>query len=198
MTSEGDVIVPHAEVVNPLTDVRTTLLGSSMAILKDRGLTDRYYAMLPRQHHAAMRELIIGVWAPVELAVAHYQTLDRLGFTTSEQFELGRTYTLGIQKTFLGTILRLAGSGASPFTALQQLPRIAGRAFQGGSPAAFRCGPKDARIEYRGFPLGKIPYFREGFRGLITGSLELFCRRAFVTAKTFGDDDRIDYRLSWA
>src|SRR5262245_3484156 len=116
---EGAVIIPHAAPITPLREIRTTLLGSSLAILRERGLVERYYQKLEPEHHAAMRELIIGVWVPAELAVAHYRAMNQLEFGTQEQYDLGRTYTLRIQKSFLGTMFRLAGAGATPFTALE-------------------------------------------------------------------------------
>jgi hypothetical protein len=164
--------------------------------VRERGLLERYYEKLEPEHHAAMRELIIGVWVPIDLALAHYRAMNKLEFGTQEQFELGRINTLRIQKSFLGTMFRLAGAGATPFTALEQLPRIYERVFRGGSAAAYRCGPKDARVELKSFPLADIPYFREGFRGLITGSLELFTKRAFIAAKPMGTGE-IEFRMSW-
>ena len=43
----------------------------------------------------------------------------------------------------------------------------------GGAVAAYRTGPKDARVELVGFPALGIPYVRNGWQRMLQGTLAL-------------------------
>ena len=54
--------------VVPCTAVRSTLLSASLLSLRERGLTERYYALLPKDLHLAMQTLVAGSWVPMDVA----------------------------------------------------------------------------------------------------------------------------------
>lgn len=182
-----------------MTHVRSTLLSSSMLIVRERNLLSRYLERLPREHHDTMVGMVAGAWLPIDLALAHYTAMNELGFTPDQQFEIGQTITVKIQQSVLMSMVRLArGAGATPIVAAAQFHRLWSRLLMGGAGVVYKTGPKEARFEGLNVPLAQIPYFRNAWRGLIAGSFGLFCQRIYVrdlprymTATTVG------YRAQW-
>jgi len=80
--------MPGAEVVVPFrvpeqrlgraTEVRTTLLVSSLQSLRRRGHLDQYLRHLPAQRHATIQAVIAGQWAAIEVGRAHYVACEAL------------------------------------------------------------------------------------------------------------------------
>jgi len=180
-----EVIVPlHAPVerIEPVRSLRSTLLSGSIQALRGRGLFEKYFGELPRQHHDAIRSMVAGVWIPMELARAHYDALDRLIPSESDQFDMGRDVADRIHRTLLATVARAAtGVGVTPWIGLAQFPKLWERTFVGGGISVTKITPKDARVELVRLSLLETSYFRNAFRGVMAAGIELFCRRAFVT-----------------
>jgi hypothetical protein len=194
------VPLPDArDKVAPLRQIRSTLLSSSLQSLRDHGVSDRYFAALPREHHEAILSLVAGVWVPVDLAIAHYVTCDGLQLDTATTEAVSSSVAKRIHGSLLATVIRMAtGTGVTMVTGLQQVQRLYSRVFMGGGIGAYLLGPKEARLDFAGFQLAQIPYFRNGLRTTAKASLELFTRTLFVrelpertTART------VSYRLSW-
>jgi hypothetical protein len=203
-------VLPHEEVVlgarkasSPIpvaTHVRSTVLHSSIRIIRERGRFDAYAATLPRQHHEALFNLVVGVWVPMDIGLAHYEAANPVGFTPHEQYENGRLVVDRIGRTAFGLAGALArSSGATMWTALSNAQRMWDRVMLGGVLRVYRLGPKEARLEGYGAPLARIPYVRQGWRGMIAGIGELFCRKVYVTeiprlcgGSSFG------FRIAWA
>lgn len=185
-SGEEEVIVAlrggSIEAVVPVTQVRSTLIASSLLAIRERGHLDGYLEKLPVELHATVLESVAGVWLPVGVAMAHYHAADGLGLPVRDQFEIGRTVAERVQQSVLGTLTRLAkGAGVTPWIGLAQHQRLCDRMLQGGASAVYRLGPKEARIEIYGVPIVRFPYFRNGWRGLIAGSGELFATKIYVT-----------------
>src|SRR3954470_11808264 len=75
--------------VIPASRVRSTLIASSRAMLRERGWFERYAAYLNDDDRTAMDTLVPGVWVSTALIRAHYIAIDRVGLTVGEQLEMG-------------------------------------------------------------------------------------------------------------
>jgi hypothetical protein len=182
------------------THVRSTVLHSSLGIIRESGRFDAYAAALPPQYHDALFDLVVGIWVPMEIGLAHYEAANAVGFTPREQYENGRLVVDRIGRTAFGLVGALArSSGATMWTALSNAQRIWDRAMLGGMLVVYKLGPKEARLEGYGAPLVRIPYVRQGWRGMIAGIGDLFCQKAYVNeiprlcvGPSFG------FRIAWA
>lgn len=179
--SQEEVILALPERFEPVKHVRSTLLLSSVASMTAAGYRDAYFEALPKELHATIRDAVAGVWLPVEVAMAHYQTCSSLGLSRDTLIRLGRTVGEKTQGTLLGTAVRMAREvGVTPWSVLPQFQRFWNRAYDGGGLAVYKLGPKEARIEaYKAAPFD-TPYFRAAICGLAPGVLELFCTRAYM------------------
>jgi hypothetical protein len=125
---------------------------------------------------------MVGSWLPIEVAIAHYQACDSLGLSPNEQVEMGRDVSKNLERTLLGTAVRVARqAGVTVWTPLSQLHRLWDRMFIGGGAAVFKVGPKEARVEVVGCSLAPIPYFRNGLRGVVLGIGSAFTEKLYVT-----------------
>jgi hypothetical protein len=200
--SVGEVVVAlrtEGHRVPVVTQVRSTLLASSVRVLRAQGLLDRYLALLPSALHDPVLSAVAGSWMPLSIAMAHYGAADSLGLSTQEQFENGRRVADQIQNTMLGTVARAAkGAGVTPWVGLEYFQRLWDRIMVGGSGAVYRLGPKEARVECHGVPLVEYAYFRNAWRGMFAGSGALFCSRMFVTELPRLRDAPFVLRVAWA
>ena len=191
--------VPRAQL-GVAHEVRSTLLTSSLRTVRERGLLDRYLAALPPEHHETLVTGIAGVWLPMDVGVAHYRAMDCLGFSAAEQVKIGMIVADRVHGTFLGTMVRLASSaGVTPWTAVGYSQKLYDRLFRGGGGiAAFKLGPKEARVELAGMPLADIAYWRNGMRGMYQAGCELFCTKAYVTELPTKASLSTNARIAWA
>jgi hypothetical protein len=197
---EPIVPLPDArDRIPPLSQVRSTLLSSSLQSLRDHGAGDRYFERLPREHHEAILSLVAGVWVPVELAMVHYVTCDGLELDAAATEAISNDVAKRIHGSLLATVIRMAtGTGVTMLTGLQQVQRLYTRVFMGGAIGAYALGPKEARLDFVSFPLAAIPYFRNGLRNSAKASLELFARTLYmreIPERT--NAQAVSYRLSW-
>ncbi len=184
----------------PITKIRTTLLSASLLAIKERGLFDDYKRELSTEHREYIESIVGMDWAPFEVGMAHYGALDRLRLSNNEQYEIGLQVGARINQSLLGMAMRLAGeAGATPWTALGQLPRLWTRMLDGGAIGIYELAPKDARIELLGCPLARYGYCRNGWRGMIVGALTPLCRRIFITEiPELSDDNNFAMHAAWA
>jgi hypothetical protein len=181
------------------TEFRSTWLVSSLRSMRERGALDRYLSYLPLKFHEPVLSAVAGVWLPMDVALAHYEACDRLGYTYSELLAIGRDAGDRARTTVLSTAVRLTRqAGVTPWTVLAQLQRLWERMFKGGGVAAWKLGPKEARIELVGCPIARVPYFRVAMQGVLLGIGEMFCEKLYInevaglcTRTTLG------YRGSW-
>ena len=119
---EPEVIVPFAlprEKLPLATQVRSTLVASSLRSVRGHGFYDRYVALLDPGWRDAVLHAVAGVWLPLAAGVAHYKACDALGVSPAEQMEIGREVGDRIQGTFLASMVRVAkGAGVTPWDAL--------------------------------------------------------------------------------
>jgi hypothetical protein len=195
----GRAIIELPRTVPPVTGVRTTLLSASLLAIRERGLFETYLRELPREHHEFVHGLVAGAWVPIELGMVHYAALDRIGLTHTDQYEIGVAVGTRLQHSVVGTAMRLVGdAGATPWTALKQVPRLWSRVLDGGAVSVYELGPKDARIEFHRVPLARFAYCRNGWRGMVAGVLTLICRKIFVTeVPEMSDQNRFVMHAAW-
>ncbi len=180
-----EILVPFRaprEQLAPASQVRSTLLASSLRSLRARGLFERYIGIVDAAWRDTILGAIAGVWLPIEAGVAHYRACDALGLGAPEQVAIGREVGEQVHGTFLATMVRAARTvGVTPWTALGYTGKLYERLFEGGGCCVTKLGPKDARADLVNNPIVGIPYFRNGFRGLYQVGIELFCQKAYVT-----------------
>ena len=188
------------EHVPPTQRFRSTWLSSSLRSLRERNLLDRYLTILPAQHHEAVLNSIVGVWLPVEVAVAHYSACDALQIGVGEAVTIGREATNRVHGTVLSTFVRLAkGAGVTPWTVLVRLQELWGRIWLGGGVKVVKLGPKEARIEIASWPCAASGYCRAAMRGVIPGVTDLFCQKSYANEITpLTTKSSLGYLLSWA
>ena len=182
--SEAEVILPFPaprERLAVATEIRSTLIASSLQALKARGHWERYSEMLPEEHRDTIVHCIAGEWFPLAVGFAHYETCDRLGLSTEQQREIGEDVSRRIHETFLGVVLQMAkGVGVTPWTIVPKGNQIYARIIRGGGIQVTKLGPKDASIEVAKLPLLEIPYFRTATCGIYQVAIGMFAKRAHI------------------
>jgi hypothetical protein len=196
--AEG-VILPFPAHVEPVREVRTTIIVSSIGAIRAAGLFDQYAANLPAIEREQLVHLVPGLWIPVDLALVHYGACDALRLTSDQMAAYGRAVFDKTSGTLLGTMVRMAREvGASPWTVLPHLQRFWDRAYRGGGLRILKTGPKEARGEVIQARTCDSLYYRHALRGLLNGVLELFCQKAYVTIASDRRPAGVTYRMQWA
>jgi hypothetical protein len=184
VSEEGEIVLPFPAPIERLpvaTEIRSTLIASSLQSLKARGHWDRYIELLPAEHRDTIVHCIAGQWFPMTVGFAHYETCDKLGLTVEQQREIGEDVSRRIHETFLSVMLQVAkGIGVTPWTVLGKGNQIFARMAKGGGTQVRKLGPKDATVEIAGLPLLDIPYFRTATQGIYQVAIGMFAKRAHV------------------
>ena len=186
--------------IAPATHIRSTLITSSLNAVRRRGYMPTYEALVPPIHKERLLSCVAGVWLPMDVGRAHYETCNALGLSSHETYEIGKDVSVQVQATFLGTLAKMARSaGVTPWTGLSQFQRLWDRVLDGGGVAVYRVGPKDARVEIVALPLVDIPYFRTAFRGFIVAGCGIFAEAVYgKDVPSISEKGRAGYRMSWA
>ena len=199
MSVPGEVVLPFPERVPPVRHVRSTVLLASLQSLRDAGHFDRYVKALSVEHRDFLLGTVAGVWVDVAYAAAHYEACTTLGLSPDRQLAIGRGTFDRTKVTLLGTSVRMAQSaGVTPWTLLPHFHRFWSRGLDGGAIRVERLGPKDAQLDLKECRLVEIEYFRHGLRGLVTGMIELFCRKAYVREQRGHTSTSLSFRAQWA
>jgi hypothetical protein len=195
-----EVLIPFSDADRLATELRSTLLTTSIRSLKTHGFFDAYLKHLPQAHHDAVTNAVAGVWLPIDEGVAHYTAIEELALTSVQIAQLGKDVGERVQGSILGLMVRTAKtSGLTPWTGLRNCRLFYERMFQGGAVSLVKLGPKEARIELVRNPLFAIPYFRHGLRVIAMTGIELFCKKAYsYELPKFAGPASFAFRLSWA
>lgn len=189
--------VPRAQLA-PTTEFRSTWLVSSQNAIRQRRRYDDYLAKLPDRHRETLETLVVGSWVPIDVAIAHYEACDALGFMAQEQIDIGRDVTKTLNNTLLSTALRLVTTSATLWTTLAQMNRLWERMFVGGGVQVWKLGPKECRVELLGCRLAHIPYFRAGLQGVFIGIASHLTTKVYVNeVPRLNGPTTIVYRGSW-
>jgi hypothetical protein len=187
--------------VRPATEMRGTMLANSIAILREQGREEQYFAALPAKHHEEVRFVLAQAWMPMELALVHYETMGKVFPSVREQVQNGRIASERTQNGWLRTVARtLQATGSLDIpTALKRLPQAVERFIRGGgSVAAYRTGMKDLRMEFDGYPFVRIEYARNAWQGMFESGLSLIAPRLFIRQDLgFQQGDRMALTVAW-
>jgi hypothetical protein len=195
-TTRRVVALPNP--IPPNTELRSTLLQSSLAGIDRLGLRDRYYENLAPEHHQAVKNIVIGTWVPIDLGLAHYDAINRLELSSDQSHANGRLIADRVQSSFGKTVFRSLGNAVSPLSALERSPAFFERLLKGGGVAVDQLGPKDARVEIHGSRIGQFAYVRHAWAGMFEGTLGLLTRKVYardVTPRNNGD--LVVIAISW-
>lgn len=182
------------------TSFRGTWLTSSLRATRERGLLERYLERLPRRYHEPVLNSVVGEWLPVEVAVAHYEAMDQLRLPEDEIIKIGLEVTERFHRGFYRTVFQLAKAvGATPWTILAQTQKMWDRTWVGGGLAIWKSGPSLARGHIVGWPCARVPYCRVAMRGVMLGTVALFCKQAMVSEIPGRcTDTELCYRMTWS
>jgi hypothetical protein len=175
------------------------MLLSARSALSRSGSFDAYEAGLSEATRTMLREMVAGVWLPIEVAVEHYAACDALQLSHATQQSLGRANADQIRGTLMGTVARIARTtGSTPVTILEQMPRFWARIFDGGSVTNNIRGPKEADIFVSADPVLRSDYFRHGLLGFAEMMLGLLATRIYARIHTFdAREAKVVYRAQW-
>jgi hypothetical protein len=195
-----EMVVGLPEPLVPLTEVKSTLLLSSIQSLRVYGVYERYLEHLADEYRAAVLESVVGAWVPVDAALAHYRACDALLLSAEDQLALGRLTGQGLRQHLTRVAGMLSrGLGVTPWLMFEQFPRFWSRSFNGGGISVVKLGPKEAEVTYTQCKLLESPYFRSALRGVAMALLESASRRCtmqeLVTRPARPNEAR--YRVSW-
>lgn len=175
----GDVVCQRAAV--PVTHMRSTVIVSGVAVMRARGLFDRYVEHLGPEARQAILEAIAGTWLPVQYVTEHFGAIDALGLTPEEAFDVGASSGKRFGTTLWGTLVRLAkAGGADPWLPMRSYERIFGRAVHGGGFVVRAHGPKEASIELLSLPFCRFRYFRGAACGSHATLIGFFADTVYV------------------
>jgi hypothetical protein len=193
-----EVIAHHeSEHGQRVTEVRGSLIASSLATLRELDLFDTYLSHLPLEHHDDILYVLAASWIPVELANVHYSACDAMALTDAQLEAIGNKVSQRIVNTFLGTLLRTARVVAPPARVpLKHYPRLWDRLLKGGGCSVGMRGACDARIESHGVPMFQYRYFRIAFAGLIRGAALMFRSNVHARIRT-ATDDALTIEVGW-
>jgi hypothetical protein len=162
------------------TAIRSTTLISSLGTIEQAGRIETYWKNVPERYAGTLRHLVAGVWVPIEVGLAHYQTVERLRFSEQDARLNGRRVAENVQNSHFATMVRALGSAVSLWSVLPKFPSFMGRLIQGGACAIYRVGPKDARIELHAIPIARFQYVRSAWAGMFEGTLGLVSRKVYA------------------
>jgi hypothetical protein len=195
-----EVVLALPERFERVRHIRSTVLMSSYAAIRDGGYDAPYREALPKEHHAVLVEAVAGMWIPIEVAVAHYQACAALGLSHDVQLALGRDLGQKIRGTILGTAVRMTReAGVTPWSVMPHFQRIWNRAYDGGGLYIERRGPKEAHMEVHKAAQAGCAYWRTALCGLCVGIIELFARKAYMQETTRKRPPGFaSFRVQWA
>jgi hypothetical protein len=199
--TEGRTIVDHESAGGPrVTQVRGSLIASSLQALREFGYYERYLPGLPGSQREAVIFCVANSWLPLEVAMAHYGACDAMGLSETELNSIGEAVSNRIMGTFLGTLLRSGrtmGATPTPWIPLKQYGRVCDRLLLGGHHAVQELGPKDAVIDSSGVPMFRYRYFRTATVGIARGAAGMFAKTCFARELPSRDPERIRVSLRW-
>ena len=183
MTDAREIVCDHQSQGGPtVTHVRGALLASSLQVLKEIEVYDRYRELLAPALHEPVLHALAMSWVPIDVALAHYRACDALALSDAKLQTLAHSLSHRYSDSIFGTMLRTSRQAGidGPWIALRAQGRFWDRMYLGGGVRAYRTGPKDAILEQRGIPLADISYFRSAHRLWLASLGELLVRKLHI------------------
>jgi hypothetical protein len=187
------------EEVPPVRRVRGQWIAASLRAVRDRGLWTQYFANLPREYHATIQSMIPSQWLLAHVVVAHYAALDALQLPEADIEAMGASVVIRGQGKAIEVVLKLLPLHLlDVFSFIARTDALWDRAFDGGAPAVYKLGPKEARFDVHGLPFAHLRYPRIAIRGVITGAVRLLVRTVYVQDITRNRQPPVlSYRVQW-
>jgi hypothetical protein len=183
--------------VGPVSAVRGTLLLIDWRWLREHDLFDAYADALGRSHAL----LLAGAadWVPWPTGLAHWEAIDKLELSHDQLIDMGTFMGEHAHNVVLATLVRLAGKlGMSPWPALSQCHKLWTRSWRGGGMAAYRIGPRSARVEVLDATVVTTRSFRIGVTGTIVAGIAPFCQKPVVVEEADArTPTSISLRVGW-
>jgi hypothetical protein len=185
--------------VAPISEVRSTLIMAGILAVRAQGLFGAYSESLSSGVREQIAGLAGGIWVPVEIAVAHYSAMDRLGIGHSVIEALGADVAARTWKHILAPVFaRSKRLGPKPWASLSYAQDTAQLNWRGGDVRIFKEGPTQALYEWAGQPCADIPYFVTSFGSFMRELMKLFSSRAYHhVVPERCSPTTIALRLSW-
>jgi hypothetical protein len=195
--SKYEILAEHQSSHGPIvTQVRGSLIASSLETLRQLHLFDRYIALLPPEYHDQILYVVAASWVPLDAAMAHYKACDEMQLSEHELQEIGSYVSKRIMGTFLGTLMRTASAVIAPGSALRHYPRLWDRLLWGGGCTVSMMDGRDARIESRGVAMFRYRYFRIAYTGLIRGAATVFKESVHARIRN-ATDNSLTIDITW-
>jgi hypothetical protein len=195
-----EVLIPLPETMRPVSAVRSTLIQSSLASLRNRGHYDRYLKLVDPHLRERIVETIAPEWLDMDVARAHYEACEALALGQEEVLEIGEGVGERIQGTFIATsVRRTRVLGLTPWEPLAQQQRLWDRLMTGGGIGLVRTAPNEARVELCLLPLAQYAFFRGSFSGTISAAIKLGAGRNvnIRVLPSVRHEQRCVFRCSW-
>jgi hypothetical protein len=200
---ESQVIVDH---VSPhgrqVTDVRGIVLQGALAQFKAAGHLDDYMRHYPAEHAATLTQALASSWVPVDVVVAHYDTLERMALSDAQISGAAEQLGASLFDQLFATIvraIRTAGGGAGIWFGFKQTDRIWSRLYNGGACRILQVGPKDALYTISGLPNVNGRASRLSQCGFLRGVMSIStkaCVIRVVPSRT-SEHDTLTLSISW-
>ncbi len=182
-----------------MTHVRGTLIVASRDQMRAVGEYERYLSALAPQANVELVSLIAASWVPIELAMAHFDAIDKLDLETDVIEAATGAVAAKLHGVLLGTVAKAAqASGATPLSVVRTLGTLWGRTFRGGAVGVKQTAPKEGVVFVVGSPLLASRYHRTGIRVHIQVAADLFSERAFVREQSYkASHQELAIRVQW-
>jgi hypothetical protein len=197
------MVTLESGVQPPLSAMRSTVLISLRAALREMGHFEAYAAKLNPQAATMLERAIAGTWVPVECALDHYDACDALGLGVAEEAAIGSVAAGRILNALVGTALRLAAAaGSTPWGFLEKADRFWKRAYEGSQLKIDQSGPKDAWVTVIDNCVHQHSAFaRHSFCGFAAAMMKPLCTRFFMRVDAMVDTEPrpwVRYLARWA
>jgi hypothetical protein len=177
--------------------VRSTVVTSGLAALRERGHLDAWAAALDPKTRDLLLTTIAGVWLPIDLVMTHYAACESLRLSHDECFAIGGAVGVRMHENVLHLVRHLAtGVGVTPWIAAARYGSFWTRLFDGGGFRTVKVGPKDGITEFFQIPMAQFAYFRSAFCGVSLVGISLFTTKAYVRVVATSKDG-FSVRSSW-
>jgi hypothetical protein len=177
MEQQEEAIVPlpgPRSKIPPATAYRSTWVVSSLDTLRAHGHYERYLGEL-REHRDEILSCVAATWLPMPVVRAHYRACDALKLSDEEIASMALGPAARIRRAWNARIIAAAEHAKEdPWPVLAQLDRQWRRSANGGALGVFRLGAREARIEYVGCELFRIPYYCQAVRAVLLSLVERF------------------------
>lgn len=198
--SDREIIVPHVEPVQAVSEVKNALLQASLEQLHVKGLYPAYVGLVDPGVPERIRSTLAMSWVPVDLAVAHYRACENLSLDSDALKGIGTGVGGRMQETSLvSNAKKTPGSSEDFWSSSGALLRMWARHYRGGSVQVAKLGPTEMELDLRGFVLNQFRYFRHAQLTVVAVAFEAMGVRV-TTVKIVqysAARDEMTLRIAW-